>query len=312
MKLRPVFAKSAIVLSIFLCTSTNVRGQTEEAFQAQVEGAVERLPSVWETEVAEAVAQSWSSEALACIRDVDIVVDESADPLVVRYENDRIVLSRGYLGLVLQATSFTFLTLLGAIPDDDLSVVLDRSEAVLQARRAAYQRHRDQGAPAPSVFVDYGYLLPYQGRLNEAMAATTIPQVELAANVLNGGVLFFALLHEAGHHAYRYCRATVRIDPDLHEERWADQFALNAFRNESYPTLLAFDAVRVLDAYKGDDNTGTDGSLECRLGVFVDQMETPDPAVFTTDGLDAPDAPTFAANLSRLIPQYLDRYPPSC
>ncbi|MDX8355547.1 hypothetical protein [Cognatiyoonia sp. IB215182] len=302
-----------VLLAATVQSAMPVYAQGSERYEAEVDATIKSLPHVWETEIADAVAGTWSDDALACIRDVEIIVDPSEDPLVVLYERDRIVLSRGYVELIGQATLFTFLTLLGAVPTEDLPQVLQQHETTLEARRHAYRMHRRDGVPPPPVFLDYTYAAPYQERLGEVVARTGVAQIAHAADMLNGAVLIFALLHEAGHHAYRSCPETVPLTTDLHEEVWADQFALRPFQNEAFPELLAIDAIRVLHAYRAGAIQAPEGSLECRLGRIVSNMKKPDPGVFTLDGLDAPDAPVFATNLARLVPLYRERYtPPAC
>jgi hypothetical protein len=251
------------LVSVQLILSGSALAQNEEAFAVEVNKTIHQLPSVWQTEVADAVAQTWSPETLTCIRNVDIVVSEGDDPLAVKYDDNRIIISRGYVETLGQATLFTFMTTLGAFPLRDIPSILDQHELMLAKRRLDNIAYFGSRAEKPPLFLDYSYALPYQGRLSDAFARIGVQEARHAADMLNGAVLIFALLHEAGHHVYHHCPSTVEIGSDLTEEVWADYFAIKSFQNEDFPTLLAVDAIRILTAYKVADDSTRKDSLRC-------------------------------------------------
>jgi hypothetical protein len=297
--------------------ATGANAQNQPAFTAAVDNTIALLPDVWQHEVLDAVGQTWSEETRACLDSVKPVVTNSVDPLSVRYETGRILISRGYIETMSQATLFTFMTMTGAFPADDLDNILDRHEATLAARRQQNIAFLRSGENKPPLFLDYGYATPYQSRLQHGIRQIGVPAAMRAADLLNGAVLVFALLHEAGHHVYRHCPDTLAPNPDpapdlLHGETRADAFALQAFRNEGYPVLLALDAIRILHAYKvADPAPAFNGSLQQRLGRAVQYLEAPDYRVFTGDGGAPPAAARILANnLAMLLPLYQNRYLP--
>lgn len=280
--------------------------QGAQAYTENVNKTILQLPSIWQTEIADSIAQTWSSSTLVCVREVKIVVSEREDPLAVKYNEGQISMSRGYVEMLGQATLFTFLTTLGIFPRENISGVLDQHEAILAERRRDNISYFELRSGKPPLILDDAYARPYLGRLSETFSRIGLPEVEHVADMLNGAVLIFALLHEAGHYVYRNCPKTVPIDAGIAEEIWADRFAIEPFRNEGFPTLLATDAIRILSAYLGSETETA--SLQCRLKLIVDELEFPNYQVFTKEGFHFANAQTFAANLAVLLPIYQARY----
>lgn len=281
--------------------------QTEEAFNAEVEQAIKRLPTVWDTEVSDAVALSWSPAVRDCVVAAEIIVTDD-DNLTAQYDDYQIKFSRGFVELMGQATLFTFTAMFGAIPQEQLPVVLEQHDNVLEQRRSSFHAYVKGDAERPPLFLNYGYVQPYQQALGESFSGFPPDQIRHAADMLNGAVLLFVLLHEAGHHVYRNCREEIEISTLLSEEEWADEFSWRTFQASKYPTLLTVDALRIMHAYYIDDSHIARGSLQCRLSAAVGRLEYPDPDVFVLHPSHRANASVLSSNLAQLIPVFDERY----
>lgn len=294
-------------LGVMFAFSNVALSQTEEAFYAEVDQTIEKLPSVWRTEVSDAIALSWSPEVRNCVVGAEIIVTDQ-DNLTARYDRGQIVFSRGFIELMSQATLFTFTAMFGAIPEEQLPSVLEAHDNVLQGRRADYGAYLQGDAEKPPLFLDYGYVQPFQQALGQSFKNFPPDQIRHAADILNGAVLLFVLLHEAGHHVYENCPEGIAISAEMPEEAWADEFAWITFQASDVPPILTVDALRIMHAYNVSDSVTAPGSLQCRLSAVIERLEYPDPEVFVLQPSHQINAPALSSNLGKLIAVFQDRY----